>query len=223
MLPFLAVGADHNLDGALRGALSTCLARHAAQTVRGQSLEMDLLTLSLVQPGPYLRAVAGKTGGLFALPVEGSALIAGLSPQEAEAIGEAFSQLGVLFQLQDDVLDLWGDKGRGRKGVDLEEGKVSALVVAHLERCPEDTESLLDLLRTPRERCPRARVDEFIARFEQSGARDDVMAQIRHLREAVISAPALARHPGLRELAGELVMVACAPLAHLPGAPARGF
>jgi geranylgeranyl pyrophosphate synthase len=39
--------------------------------------------------------------------------VAGLSAAEAAALGEAFVELGVLFQLQDDVLDLYGDKGRG--------------------------------------------------------------------------------------------------------------
>ena len=36
----------------------------------------------------------------------------------------------------DDTLDLYGDKGRGEVGCDVQEGKVSALVVAHLDRVP---------------------------------------------------------------------------------------
>ena len=73
MLPFLAVTFDAALEPAVQAGLSRGLAEHAARTVRGQSEEMDLLGGAHLDRVPYLRAVRGKTGGLFALPVEGAA------------------------------------------------------------------------------------------------------------------------------------------------------
>ena len=169
MLPFLAL-ADLDAPGSVRWELSRALADHAARTVRGQSEELDLLPGGHLDRAAYSRSVRGKTGALFALPVEGAALVAGLSAAEAAALGEAFVELGVLFQLQDDVLDLYGDKGRGAPGADLKEGKVSALVVAHLERVPEDRAWLLNLLRAPRDLTPQREVEEAIRRFRASGA-----------------------------------------------------
>ena len=51
-----------------------------------------------------------------------------------------------MFQVQDDILDLYGDKGREKRGSDIRDGKVSALVVEHIARCPWDAEWLLPLL-----------------------------------------------------------------------------
>lgn len=217
MLPFLAVTCDLALEPAVQAGLSRGLAEHAARTVRGQSEEMDLLGGAHLDRVPYLRAVRGKTGGLFALPVEGAALIAGFDEAEARLLGETFTELGVLFQLQDDVLDLYGDKGRGLPGSDLKEGKVSALVVAHLERVPEDRAWLLNLLRAPRDLTPQREVEEAIRRFRASGALHDVLDEIHAITERVRLDPHLAELPALHSLALELATAAVAPIRHLWG------
>jgi geranylgeranyl pyrophosphate synthase len=216
MLPFLAL-ADLDAPGSVRWELSRALADHAARTVRGQSEELDLLPGGHLDRAAYSRSVRGKTGALFALPVEGAALVAGLSAAEAAALGEAFVELGVLFQLQDDVLDLYGDKGRGAPGADLKEGKVSALVVAHLERVPEDRAWLLNLLRAPRDLTPQREVEEAIRRFRASGALHDVLDEIHAITERVRLDPHRAELPALHSLALELASAATAPIRHLWG------
>jgi geranylgeranyl diphosphate synthase type I len=159
--------------------------------------------------------VEGKTGGLFCLPVEGAAILAGHSEEEAARIAAAFMPLGVLFQLQDDVLDLYGDKGREAPGADLREGKVSALVVAHLERCPEEREWLLELLRCPREETTSAAVEDAIARFRRSGALADVLDDILHQIQLVESAEVLQAYPALRGVALQITALAMQPISHL--------
>ena len=222
MLPFVAL--DHlEADDGVRWRLSRSLSLHAARTVRGQAEELDLLTTGHLDGESYHRAVAGKTGGLFALPVEGAALIAGQSQQRASELGDLFVELGVLFQLQDDVLDLYGDKGRGLRGSDLEEGKVSALVVAHLARCPEDHDWLVGLLRAPRDKTPRSSVELAIRRFRESGALDDVLGRIASIREALAASPLLASEPALRAVALDLCALACAPIDHLRPAEAAAW
>lgn len=214
MLPFLAL-ERLEASGEVRWNLSRALAAHASHTVRGQAQELDLLTAGHLDRDTYLTAVRGKTGSLFALPVEGAALLAERSPAEAARLGDSFTELGVLFQLQDDVLDLYGDKGRGQRGSDLEEGKVSALVIAHLERAPEDRAWLLELLRTPREATESAAVSDAIARFRQSGALQDVLDQIQAIGRAVDADPILQAEPALAAVAAEVRHLALAPIRHL--------
>lgn len=214
MLPFLAI-AQGDVPVAAQAALSGCLAAQAASTVRGQTDELHLLPGGQVDEEAYDRAVRGKTGGLFGLPVEGAALLAGLDARDAATLARPFGELGLLFQLQDDVLDLYGDKGREQAGADLFEGKVSALVVAHLARQPGDREPLLRLLRAPREETDPAAVAQAIAAFRDSGALDDVLRRIDTIARSVRADEALMRVPGLRAVALELTGLVLRPIAHL--------
>lgn len=215
MLPFLAVDHFEDLDDGVRWRLARALARHSASTVRGQSEELALLTAGQLSRARYRRAVEGKTGSLFALPVEGAALLAGRTAEEAQALGERFTALGVLFQLQDDVVDLYGDKGRGHRGSDLEEGKVSALVLAHLERVPEDSEWLLALLEAPRDVTGVEAVEEAIQRFRDSGALTDVLDEIRAIGVSIAEDELLQGEPALAAVANQVCRLALHPIAHL--------
>ena len=216
MLPILAL--DHlEVPGGVCWSLSRALALHASATVRGQAEELDLLKSGHLDRASYTRSVQGKTGSLFALPVEGAALIAGRSPEDARELGACFTELGVLFQLQDDVLDLYGNKGRGHRGSDLEEGKVSALVLAHLDRVPADRDWLLALLATPRDMTAPEAVSDAIVRFRESGALDDVLDEIKCIGRRVLSSPVLAQEPALVQLAREVCMLALRPIQHLLG------
>ncbi|HET6762428.1 MAG TPA: polyprenyl synthetase family protein, partial [Longimicrobiaceae bacterium] len=171
-----------------------------------------------VRRASWRRAAEGKAGALFQLPVEGAALLAGRTPAQAAALGAPFRALGVLFQLQDDVLDLYGDKGRGMPGADLREGKVSALVVEHLALHPEHTEWLFTLLALPRAETPGHEVHWAIERFREDGALAGVLARIAAEHAAVLECPALADEPALCAVAGEMACVALAPIRHVcPG------
>ena len=212
MLPYLAIA---QLPDPVRGAVSHILATHAIQTVLGQGEENDLLVCERVSWNDYLKAIQGKTGSLFALPVHGAATLAGCDYEEAAALADAFVSLGVLFQLQDDVLDLYGDKGRKMIGCDLYEGKVSGLVVAHLERRPTDRVWLLNLLNTPREHTLSKDVDAEISAFRESGALSDVLDTIDVFAEKTVAHPALKNEPALRALAADAVKLALRPIEQI--------
>lgn len=214
MLPFLAVGHVH-ADDATRWRLCEALARRASDTVRGQAEELELLDKGRLDTESFDRAVAGKTGALIALAVEGAAHIAGRAPDEARELGDAFLHLGTLFQIQDDVVDLFGDKGRGRGGCDIEEGKVSALVVAHVALHPEDRPWLLALLSTPRADTSPEMVNQAIERFVSGGALRRVLDRIAHLEGRTTVDPQLNREPALRAIASDLARLAILPIANL--------
>ncbi|MEM1030958.1 MAG: polyprenyl synthetase family protein [Myxococcota bacterium] len=216
MLPYLAVA---ELPAPVQGGLCRALAHHAIRTVRGQMAELDLLPEARLGWDDYIEAIAGKTGALIGLPICGAALISGASWPYAARLSVAFERLGVLFQLQDDVLDLYGDKGRECVGSDLFEGKVSALVVAHIERRPFDQARLLTLLRTPRRQTAADEVTAMIDVFRTSGALDDVLARISGLMHETRTCPVLTEEPALHRLALDLASLAVAPITHLIAPP----
>ena len=183
-----------------RWRVAAAIARRGVATGVGQALELAVRGADTLSWAIWERIAQGKTGQFFALPVEAAALLAGRSRARAAALGDAVSTLGLLFQLRDDVLDLYGDKGRGARGNDLREGKPSALVVAHLERRPEDRRELMALLRTSRTRTRRADVGAWARRFEESGARADVEARIAAAERALAEQPDLQSEAALRPL-----------------------
>ncbi|HEX4924358.1 MAG TPA: polyprenyl synthetase family protein, partial [Bdellovibrionales bacterium] len=216
MLPFSAIDRleappEH------KWLISKSLAEAAQQIVRGQSFEADLIE-TCGEPGGldnYLACIRGKTAALFRLPVEGAAILAGITESEARRVGGVFEELGVLFQIQDDVLDLYGDKGREMPGQDLREGKVSSLIVEHLKIYPEDRAWLVGLLRTPRERTSQADVEKAIAKFSEGGALERSLARARTIVAEMMSAPELKSNAGLRELATELVASMLKPIENV--------
>lgn len=214
MLPTLALdelGADYGI----RWLLSRALAQFAADTVRGQSLEMTLLESKRFGWKDYIRAVHGKTAGFFALPVYGSALLAGRTEAQAAELAEIFGRIGTIFQMQDDVIDLYGEKGRGETGADIREGKVSALVVEHLRLYPEEADWLVQILTTPRDQTHASDVEAVIRRFRQGGALEEVLDRIYELSKETYTSEALLAEPALRRVAVDTLDKVLAGVRHL--------
>ncbi len=214
MLPTLAL-EQTVLMPSVRWYIATAFVRRATETACGQSLELELLKRRWLGRSSYLRAALGKSGPFFSLPIEAAALTAGREPTRARAIGDAILNLGALFQIRDDILDLFGDKGRGQKGNDLREGKVSALIVTHLERTPEDREALTELLERDRENTTEDDVAQWSERFKASRALDDACRWARYLVDNLKDSAELAVEPGLRALVTETAQAIASPLEGL--------
>lgn len=214
MLPYVALEHVPCEDG-LRWHLTRAIARRSEDTVRGQSLEMCLLEGGQWDWASYADAACGKTSALMVLPVHGAALLAGRDPEAAERLADAFRPLGLLFQIQDDVLDLYGDKGRGEAGGDVREGRVSALVSEHLRRVPEDEKWLVSILAKGRDETSSRDIERVANRFRESGTLDAVLERIEGLIRDIATSDALASEPGLAKVASQLAAMCLEPIAHL--------
>lgn len=100
----------------------------------GQFLDLSFESAAAVSPAAYVNMVRGKTGALLGLAAAVGARAAGASPAVADqmhAFGEA---TGVAFQMQDDILGLWGEPIVTGKpaGADLLRGKKSLPVLSAL-------------------------------------------------------------------------------------------
>lgn len=164
--------------------------------IDGQSLEFELKKRPVVSLDDYLRMVEGKTSGLFALPMSGAAVVCGAAPDVVDGLAEAARHLGVLFQIQDDLLDLYADKGREAVGNDVREGKRSALAV-HALQVGDSAQrvAITEVLDRPREHTTDDDVASTIDRFEQLGSVGFALDEIRRrqglAREAVAADPRL--------------------------------
>ena len=214
MLPFRAL---KRYPAEVQAALVQVLAEYAESTARGQIRELSLTASPDKGWGDYFTAVSGKTGTLFALPVRGAAELAGLMPDEARELASALSSIGVLYQLQDDLLDLFDAKGRGTTGSDIYEGRLTAVVLTHLDLHPEEGPALFEVLRKPREETYPEEVAQLVSRFIEGGAVAQLLGRIELLASELLASDALNQTPAIHAVASELVALVLAPLESMLG------
>lgn len=168
--------------------------------VEGQALEFELQGSASPTVSHWERMAAGKTGALFgACFIAGVAAVGG-SHRARDAAWAFGVELGVFFQLQDDLLDLVGDKGRDAVATDLAEGKISWPVAW----CCENAEAglaarLLQIVKTPRESTTPEMVVEALGLLHESGAIAAATETLTRSARALLSAPWCEVVPGIVE------------------------
>ena len=215
MLPFRAL-RSYPTDQ--QAALGQILAQYAEGMARGQILELSLTACADKGWDEYLCAVSGKTGSLFALPVRGAAELAGLPPDRADEVALCFSSIGVLYQLQDDVLDLFDVERRGRPGSDIYQGRLTAVVLTHLDLHPADADEMFAVLRKPRSETTGLEVSQMVERFVDGGAVEHLLNRIDRLASTLSVSDALGGFPEIQTVASALIDRVLTPLAALRGA-----
>ena len=166
------------LAARLRG-ISPLFAATLREATTGQSAEIDFHNATPTLTN-YEKMAEAKTGALFALSAKSAAILARLPEDLAATIGHAFARLGAAYQVQDDLADALGLKGRARAGLDLREGKANSIALFHLALRPEDSASLLAFLRDPAARTDNTPLDFWVGRLFDSGA---VAATQEHLHQ----------------------------------------
>lgn len=155
---FEAVTSSH-LPAERKAALCDILATTLAKTGEGQALDINLRSDAGFSVDRYFELATLKTGYYLIFGVVGSAVLAGLDGRSIETLWKLGGNVGVAFQMLDDVIDLTSGKGRvGRTGKpetgnDIREGKPSALFAKALDcTSPAEKAKLVGIFRKPRER-----------------------------------------------------------------------
>ncbi|MCW3044711.1 MAG: Polyprenyl synthetase [Actinobacteria bacterium] len=122
----------------LVGELIASLATASLEMTWGQRRDLMFETLDDVTVDMYLQMIAGKTAALIACATYGGALLAYADPsahQPLPAYAEFGCQLGMGFQIRDDILGIWGKEtqtGKARGG-DIRRRKKSLPVLLALQ------------------------------------------------------------------------------------------
>ena len=95
-------------DRALLAALTRFTACCAALT-EGQHLDLRFEQQQSVSVADYLRMIEGKTASLVAASLSIGALLGGASRECDNALYRFGLHIGLAFQIQDDILGIWGD------------------------------------------------------------------------------------------------------------------
>lgn len=116
----------------------------ALEVCEGQQYDMDFESASTVSVEEYMQMIERKTSALLSGSAMIGATMAGASDEDIKRIYRFATELGLAFQLQDDVLDSYGDTALGKKiGGDILEGKKTFLMVQALNRASDEQREVL--------------------------------------------------------------------------------
>lgn len=105
-----------------------------------------------ISEAQYFQMCAYKSGTIPRLSVKIAAILSGASRTLVEKLGRFAEAISVAFQIQDDILDLVGEKfaeKKGGRGQDITEGKRTLMVIRTLKKAdPKDKERLVEILNT---------------------------------------------------------------------------
>jgi geranylgeranyl diphosphate synthase type II len=127
----------------------------ALEVCEGQQFDMNFETEALVPLAKYIRMISLKTAVLLGCSLQTGAIIAGAREEDARRIYEFGKYCGIAFQLQDDILDVYGNQEKfgKRKGGDIVSNKKTFLLLKALEIADRySKESLLHWLQAGEEK-----------------------------------------------------------------------
>ena len=119
----------------------------ATAICEGQQYDIDFESSTTVAISDYLMMIEKKTALLLAYSLRIGAYMAGASEQEQEALFQYGRHIGIAFQIQDDVLDVYGDPSNFGKAIggDICCNKKTFLLLTALDIA--DAESKASLLQ----------------------------------------------------------------------------
>jgi len=148
----------------------------------GQYLDIDFERRAEVGQAEYLAMIGRKTAALIGAAAEMGALVAGATPSQREAMRQFGETLGLAYQVQDDILGVWGDpRVTGKPAADDIRSKKKTLLVVHA-LAHGDARQVETLRRVYGQASPtEAEVAEIMQILEETGARGYAEAEAGRL------------------------------------------
>jgi farnesyl diphosphate synthase len=160
---------DTHGDPAVRIELVSCLAKAAgvAGMVGGQMIDLLAEHDPTLDIGAIMRLQRLKTGALIAFSCEAGAILGKSSAENRRALIGYAHDLGLAFQIADDLLDAVSTEAETGKSVgrDAEAGKATFVSILGLEGARKQA---------------RALVDQAIGQLESFGDKADLLRQVAH-------------------------------------------
>lgn len=148
--------------------------RCALDVCEGQQYDMNFETLDTVSESDYIYMIKLKTAALLGFSLELGARIGGASGTDAALLREFGINIGIGFQLKDDILDVYGDADKfGKKvGGDIIENKKTFLLIKALELAKGDKISTLNKWLSEDNSDEQAKVHAVTAIYDELGIKE---------------------------------------------------
>ena len=158
----------------------------AIEIYAGQPWDMDFEDRNAVTVDEYINMIRLKTSVLLGCALKTGALIADASDEDADKLYEAGVNMGLAFQLMDDMLDVWGDPATFGKeiGGDIMNNKKTFLLINAMQLAQGDDADELRHWLNDSNASRDDKVAGVTALYERLGVRElaeDAIARNNHL------------------------------------------
>lgn len=122
----------------------------AIEVCEGQQMDMDFELLNNVSIDDYIIMIRKKTAVLLGCSLQLGALVGSASDEDAQDLYDFGTNLGVAFQLQDDILDVYADQSKFGKqvGGDIIANKKTFLLLTAMQQANPEQRANLERLFT---------------------------------------------------------------------------
>ncbi|SMB82594.1 Polyprenyl synthetase [Hymenobacter roseosalivarius DSM 11622] len=184
----------------------------AAEVCEGQQWDMDFETNEQVTIEQYMDMIRLKTAVLLGFCLELGALLGGASPEDADHLRQFGTDVGIAFQLRDDLLDVYGNAATfgKRVGGDIVSDKKTFLLLTAQAQAKAPQQAVLAQYLGQPTADAAAKVQAITEVYDQLGIRSQTEALINdYFQDALqhlerVDAPA-ERKALLRQWALELM------------------
>lgn len=157
----------------------------ALEVCEGQQFDMDFESRGDVTIEEYLRMIELKTSVLIAACFKTGAIIGEASEKDADLLYEFGKNIGMAFQLQDDLLDVYGNSNTFGKNIggDIISNKKTFLLISALNLAKGKTlENLHDLL-IAKQIDPAEKIKNITEIYNQLGIKEILEKQMKNYFE----------------------------------------
>ena len=165
-------------------------------------------------PEDWLRLARDRIGGLFKMAVLGATRIAGAGSISEEGLEEIGAHLGVIFLVQDDLMDLLVTRSQNRRGQSIIDGKLTLLLTHFLHHATADArDRVWHILNLPAADTTDGLVSEVLRSLHEHGSLDEALRIIRE-EQAQLEAHLSALPAPLASLFRGMTDIFLTPLRH---------
>jgi len=149
---------------------------------RGQQYDMNFETRDDVQLEEYVTMISLKTAVLLGACLQIGAIIGGAGNEDAQRLYDFGMNLGIAFQLQDDLLDVYGDPGKFGKqvGGDILANKKTWLLLKAFQLSNEEQRAELNRWLAESNGNATAKVQAVTEFYNQLQLRELAQEEINH-------------------------------------------
>ncbi|HYG14442.1 MAG TPA: polyprenyl synthetase family protein [Bacteroidia bacterium] len=151
----------------------------ACEVCEGQQMDMDFEVENKVNEELYIEMIRLKTAVLLGCSLQAGAIVAGATADAQKAIYSFGEQMGVGFQLMDDILDVYGqsDKVGKQVGGDIISNKKTYLLIKALELAEGENCELLHYWLNEDDFAPEEKVKAVTAVYNNLGVKEIAAAK----------------------------------------------
>jgi geranylgeranyl diphosphate synthase type II len=164
------------------------LCKVALEVCEGQQLDLNFETRDDVTLEEYLKMIRLKTAVLLGSVLKIGAIVAGADKESQDVIYEFGVEIGMAFQLQDDILDCYADVDVFGKmiGGDISDNKKTYLYLYALDMAIDgDKEELLKLFKMPKGR-DEEKIKKVLEIYDRYAVKHEVLAEIEEMFDSAI-------------------------------------